>query len=136
MKWWGEWFVRILTWLNDLNWGHDWTDRQVWIKADYSELCKSQTSYNRLNMSCHQHLKKSLKVGALLRKLEGSLMMCGRENGVILENDEDNDGKDDNGEDDMVFSLMEYSSAVSYNMWYIASYWFFCFTSLLVAIAN
>ena len=58
-------------------------------------------------MSCHQHLKKSLKVSALLRKLERSLMMCGRENGVILENDEDNDGKDDNGEDDMVFSLME-----------------------------
>ena len=58
-------------------------------------------------MSCHQHLKKGLKVDALLRELERSLVMCGRENRVILENDEDNDGKDDNGEDDMVFSLME-----------------------------
>ena len=59
-------------------------------------------------MSCHQHLKKGLKVvDALLRELERSLMMCGRENGIILENDKDNDGKDDNGEDDMVFSLME-----------------------------
>ena len=59
------------------------------------------------NMSRHQHQKKSVKADTLLKKLEGSLMMHGKGNGVILEDDEDDD------EDVMISPLMEHSSEVS-----------------------
>ena len=58
------------------------------------------------NMSRHQQQKKSLKADALLRKLEGSLMMRGKENNIILEDDEYDD-------DEMISPLKQSSTEVS-----------------------
>ena len=54
--------------------------------------------------------KRSVKADALLKKLEGSLMLHGKENGVIHELNENDDDDDD---DEMVSPLKQHSSEIS-----------------------
>lgn len=54
----------------------------------------------------HQYQKKSVKADALLKKLEGSLMLHGKENGVIHELNENDD------DDEMVSPLKQRSSQI------------------------
>ena len=69
---------------------------------------KSQKQRNAgRNMSRQQYQKKSVKADALLKKLEGSLMLHGKENGVILELNENDD------DDEMMSPLKQHTSQVS-----------------------
>ena len=59
------------------------------------------------DMSRQQYQKKSVKADALLKKLEGSLMLHGKENGVIQELNENEE------DDELVSPLKEHTSQVS-----------------------
>ena len=75
--------------------------------ADVSKPQKHHRKPGR-EMSHQQHQKKSVKADVLLKKLEGSLMLRGKENGVIQELNENDDD-----DDEMVSPLKQNTSQVS-----------------------